>query len=111
MPDAETGKGEYLVGPDLPGQLFLGAPAMFDTVLIGRSRQIIKDFKDEKGVVVKKKFIERYWITQPDSIHIAKCRSRRLGNEPLLDPQEVYDISDGRGTFPFLFNKIKQAYT
>lgn len=105
MPDPETGKGEYLVGPDLPGQMFLGAPAMFDTVLIGRTRPVTKDIGG-----IKKKVIERYWLTAPDGIHLAKSRSKRLGNRPLLDAEEIYDLQTGAGTWPYLYNKIQTAY-
>lgn len=106
MPDPETGKGEYLVGPDLPGQMFLGAPAMFDTVLVGLTRSVTKDV----GGGIKKKFIERYWLTAPDGIHLAKSRSKRLGNKPLLDAEELYDLQTGAGTWPYLYNKIQAAY-
>ncbi len=106
LPDAETGKGEYLIGPDLPGQMFLGAPAMFDIVLIGKTRQVLKEF--EGGI--KKKVPERYWITAPDGVHIAKCRTKRLGNLPLLDPIEVYDLDKNTGTWDHLYAKIRASY-
>lgn len=106
MPDAETGRGEYMVGPDLPGQMFYGAPAMFDIVLVGRTRSATKTGDDGKP----KKTLERYWLTQPDGVHLAKCRSKRLGDKPLLDPQEVYDLGLGTGTWGALYGKIKAAY-
>src|SRR6267142_2453813 len=34
-PDPDSGQGEMLVGPNFPGQMFLGSTAMFDIVLIG----------------------------------------------------------------------------
>ena len=105
MPDPESGKGEYLIGPDLPGQMFLGAPAMFDIVLVGRTRQVTVDVNG-----VKKKVIERYWLTQPDGVHLAKCRASRLGNQPFLDPMEIYDLDKNIGTWTYLHNKIKTGY-
>lgn len=105
QPDAETGRGDYLIGPDLPGQMFLGAPAMFDIVLVGRTRQVTKDIDG-----IKKKVSERYWITAPDGIHLAKCRSKKLGDKPLLEPQEVYDLGLNTGTFDAIYNKVRTAY-
>ena len=105
LPDAETGRGEYLIGPDLPGQMFLGAVAMFDTVLVGRTRSVTKDIDG-----VKKKVSERYWITAPDGKHLAKCRSKRLGNFPLLESEIVYDLQANTGTWDHIFNTVKAAY-
>lgn len=110
MPDAETGRGEYLVGPDLPGQMFLGAPAMFDQVFIGRTRNVTRDIVNDKGITEKKKVTERYWITAPDGIHLAKCRSKRLGNQPLLPQEVVYDLKTGSGTWQYMYEAMRAGY-
>lgn len=104
-PNLETGIGQFLIGPDLPGQLFLGAPAMFDLVLQLRTRQVNKVKGDAKT-----RYSQRYFITQPDNTHIAKCRANKLGNVPLLDVEEIFDYEAGLGTFPFLLNKILTGY-
>lgn len=105
MPDAETGKGEYLIGPDLPGQLFLAAPAMFDLTLVGTTKDKIVD---EGGKRVK--VTERFWITATDGIRLAKSRIKGPGNTPLFAPAELYDIHTGAGTFPYFFKKVRAAY-
>lgn len=104
-PDAETGRGDYLVGPDLAGQMFLGAPAMFDIVLVGRTRTVVKEIEG-----VKKKVSERYWITAPDGIHLAKCRSKKLGDKPLLAAEIIYSLVNNTGTWNDIYGQIKTAY-
>jgi hypothetical protein len=105
-PDAETGQGQFIIGPDLPGELMLGAPAMFDTVMILKTRQLLKDPKDAKS-----KYNQRYFITQSDGIHVAKNRASRLGGVPLLASEEIYDLETGKGSWKDLFQKIKVGYT
>lgn len=97
--------GETLYVPDLPGALALTCTAMFDFVLRLRSRQQFRDRKDPSS-----RFVERYFVTQSDGKGtIAKCRSNESG-VPLLDPEEVFDLKDGRGSFPVLLDKILKGY-
>jgi hypothetical protein len=95
---------ESLIGPDLAGQMFLGSAAMFDFVLRLRTRPKLRDPKDPKS-----RYGERYFLTQQESGTIAKCRSNSKG-VPLLDREEVFDLTDHRGTFPYLLNKILAGY-
>lgn len=88
------------IGPDLPGQLALGAPAMFDTVLYLKARKRLRDPRDPKSV-----YDERYFVTSNDGLHIAKDRNS-TGGKSFLDREEVFDIEKGSGTFTTLFNKI-----
>jgi hypothetical protein len=105
LPDAETGQGETLIGPELPGQLFTGSTAMFDTVLRLRTRQKLRDPKDAKS-----RYIERYFVTQPDGQGtIAKCRNS-INGKPLLEREEVFDPESGKGTFTTLLAKILNGY-
>lgn len=104
-PDAETGQGETLIGPELPGQLFTGATAMFDTVLRLKTRQKLRDPRDAKS-----RYVERYFVTQPDGQGtIAKCRNS-INGKPLLEKEEVFDPATGRGTFKYLLDKILAGY-
>jgi len=96
---------ETTILPDLPGALAFTCTAMFDFVLRLKTRQKLRDPKDAKS-----RYVERYWITQPDGQGtIAKCRSNEAG-VPFLDREEVFDISDGRGTFPYFLKKILDNY-
>jgi hypothetical protein len=88
------------IGPDLPGQLFLGAPAMFDTVLYLKTRKILKDPRDPKSV-----YIQRYFVTGNDGLHVGKDRNSS-GAKSFLDPEEIFDLETGQGTFPYLYAKI-----
>jgi hypothetical protein len=104
-PDAETGVGETIIGPDLPGQMFTASPAMFDTVLRLRTRRVLRNPNDAKS-----RYVERYFLTQPDGQgSLAKCRNSLTG-KPLLDKEEVFDLADGRGTFSYLLAKILAGY-
>lgn len=105
MPDAESGRGEYLVGPELPGQMFTGSAAMFDFVLRLRTRPKLRTPGDKKS-----QYIERYFITNSDGAGtIAKCRSNVTG-KPLLDLEEIWDPATGRGSFQYLLDKILAGY-
>lgn len=105
MPDQETGRGEVQIGPDLPGQMFLGSTAMFDFVLRLRVRSKLRDPKDAKS-----RYAERYFITNADGVGtIAKCRSN-MGGKSLLDQEEIFDLATGQGTIPYLLEKIKKGY-
>lgn len=96
---------ENLIIPDLPGSMALGSTAMFDTILRLKTRQVLRDPKDPKS-----RYVERYFITQPDGQGtIAKCRNTITGKQ-LLDPEEIFDLSDGRGTFGYLLEKILNGY-
>lgn len=105
-PDPETGQGETLIGPELPGQMFTGSAAMFDTVLRLRTRQKLRDPRDAKS-----RYTERYFITQPDGQGtIAKCRNA-VNGKLLLDKEEIFDPATGQGTFEYLLAKILKGYT
>lgn len=99
------------IGPDLPGQLFLGAPALFDTVLYLKSRKVLKDPRDPKSA-----YLERYFITGNDGVHIGKDRNS-AGGKSFLDLEEVFIPPDpktgfeGRGTFPQLYAKILAGHS
>ena len=95
---------ESLIGPDLPGQMFLGAPALFDFVLRLRTRPKLKNPADPKT-----RYQERYFITQSASGMITKSRANSSG-VPLLDQEEIFDPQTGAGTFPYLINKIMKGY-
>lgn len=104
-PDPESGFGEFMVGPDLPGQMFLGSTAMFDFVLRLRTRPKLKNPNDAKS-----RYTERYFLSQPDGAgSITKCRSNKVGI-PLLDKEEIFDLPTGQGSFPFLMAKILKGY-
>lgn len=96
---------ESLIGPDLAGQMFLGSAAMFDFVLRLRTRPKLRDPKDPKS-----RYGERYFLTQQESGTIAKCRSNSKGL-PLLDREEVFDITTGVGGFEYLLDKILRGYS
>jgi hypothetical protein len=104
-PDPETGQGEVLIGPELPGQMFTGSTAMFDMVLRLRTRTKLRDPKDAKS-----RYTERYFITGPDGQGtIAKCRNS-VNGKSLLDPIEIFDLATGQGTFSYLLSKILDGY-
>lgn len=102
QPDAETGRGAFLIGPDLPGQLFLGTTAMFDIVLCLKTRQKLRNPKDAKT-----RYTERYLLTEGDGTHVVKCRWVRNGRS-LLDAEELFE-KGGRGTFKYILDKIKKG--
>ena len=108
-PDDPPGT-ESLIGPDLPGQMFLGAPAMFDFVLRMRTRPALRDPKDAKS-----KYNERYFVTQPTGGIVAKCRANK-GGRTLLDLEEVVERKatptdiDYKGSFNYLLHKVKEGY-
>jgi hypothetical protein len=97
---------EIVIGPDLPGAMFLGSTAMFDAVLRLRTRPKLRDPKDAKS-----KYTERYFLTQPDGAGtIAKCRST-LNGKAILDKEEVFDLETGAGSFQALYDKLLAAYS
>lgn len=100
-PDPENGQGELLIGPDLPGAMFLGATAMFDMVLRVRAKQALRDPKDAKS-----RYMQRYILTEPDGQgSIVKNRYKGA-----LAPQEVFDLDSGAGCFPDIVRKVVAQY-
>lgn len=87
------------VKPDLPGALADGASAMFDSVLYLKVRKMLRDPKDPRS-----SYMQRYFITQADSVHLAKDRNN--SGKPFLYQEEVFDRETGQGSFPDLLNKI-----
>jgi hypothetical protein len=97
-------QGDTLIGPDFAGQMFLGATAMFDIVLIGRTRNKLRDPKDAKS-----RYTERYWLTENQNGFIAKNRlSTEVGS--FLPSELPYDIENNIGTFDDLLTRAKLAY-
>jgi hypothetical protein len=92
------------VGPQLAGQMFLGAPAMFDFVFHFKMRKKLR----QAGVKASE-YTEYYFLTQNDGLHIAKCRASDNG-DALLPPEIVYDLKSGRGCFPDVLEQIEAAY-
>lgn len=87
------------IKPDLPGALADGAAAMFDSVLFLKARKLLRDPKDPKSA-----YMQRYFITQTDGVHLAKDRNN--SGKPFLNAEEVFDKETGQGSFMDLLNKI-----
>lgn len=105
-PDADN-NGETLVGPDLPGQLFLGSTAMFDLVLCLRTRSVLRDPKDAKS-----RYTERYFLTENTGGILAKNRlSVSDKGLSFLPTEVVFNKEKGTGTFDWFLNESKVAYT
>lgn len=105
-PDADNG-GEQLVGPDLPGQLFLGSTAMFDLVLCLRTRSVLRDPRDAKS-----RYTERYFLTENTGGILAKNRLSVSDKGLSFLPTEViFDLDKELGTFDWILNQAKDAYT
>lgn len=100
----DEGKEALPAMPDLPGQLALASAAMFDTVLILRTRPILRDPRDAKS-----RFTQRYLMTQQSDKWLAKSRLNVAG-APILSEEEVFDLRTGAGSFPDLLAKILKAY-
>lgn len=104
-PSPENGLTETTILPDLPGALAFTCTAMFDFVLRLKTRQKLKDPRDPKS-----RYVERFFICQPDGQGtIAKCRSNDIG-VPFLDREEIFDLQTGAGSFQFMLNKILTGY-
>lgn len=105
-PDMETGQGETLIGPDLPGQMFLGSTAMFDVVLCLRSRSILRDPKDAKS-----RYTERYFLTEGSGGILAKNRLS-VGDKGIsfLPKEVIFNQEKGTGTFTWFLDTAKNAY-
>lgn len=104
QPDAVTGQGAFIIGPDLPGQMFEGSVAMFDMVLFLRTRQKRRDPKDNSS-----RYTERYLITQPDNVHLAKCRYTKHGRA-LLAKEIIFNVETGEGSFQEILRTIVEGY-
>lgn len=103
-PDPENLQAETLIGPDFPGQMFLGSTAMFDLVLLGRTRSVLANPKDPKS-----RFTERYWMTEGSGGYLAKNRlSKDVGS--FLPPELVFDLRSGTGTFNDILTRAQEAY-
>jgi hypothetical protein len=95
---------ESLIGPDLPGQMFLGSTAMFDLVLRMRARQVLRDPRDPKSRV-----LERFFVTEKDSTgSVVKSRLNVKPGTPILSPEEPINFDTGAGTFPYILQKVKE---
>ena len=104
-PDADNG-GETLVGPDLPGQMFLGSTAMFDLVLCLRTRSVLRDPRDAKS-----RYTERFFLTENTGGILAKNRLSVSDKGLSFMPSEVIvDLEKGIGTFDWILNRAKEAY-
>jgi hypothetical protein len=105
-PDADNG-GETLVGPDLPGQMFLGSTAMFDLVLCLRTRSVLRDPRDAKS-----RYTERFFLTENTGGILAKNRLSVSDKGLSFLPTEVIvDLDKGIGTFDWILNQAQTAYT
>lgn len=104
-PSPENGLTETTILPDLPGALAFTCTAMFDFVLRLKTRQKLRDPRDPKT-----RYVERFFICQPDGQGtIAKCRSNDIG-VPFLDREEIFDLTTGAGGFQYMLNKILSGY-
>jgi hypothetical protein len=91
-------------GPDLPGQMYLAAPAMFDTVLYLKTRRAYKDPRDPKTA-----FTEHYFLTQNDGFHVGGDRNNVAG-KTILPRELVFDPVKGLGTFTDIYKRLSDAY-
>ncbi len=93
------------IGPDLPGQLFLGAPAMFDSVLYFKTRNKLRIPGNAASA-----YTEYYIITENDGFHVGKDRNNAGPGKSILQRQEIFDLASGKGSFSDLHAKILAAY-
>ncbi len=93
------------IGPDLPGQLFLGAPAMFDSVLYFKTRKKLRTPGNAASA-----YTEYYIITENDGFHVGKDRNNAGPGKSILQREEIFDLSTGAGSFSDLYAKILAAY-
>lgn len=91
------------IKPDLPGALGDASAAMFDCVMYLKARKLLRDPKDPKSA-----YVQRYFITQTDSVHLAKDRNN--SGKPFLAPEEIFDKDTGQGSFPDLLKKILEGH-
>ncbi len=88
------------IGPALPGQMFLGAPAMFDFVFFFKTRKKLRIPGNKAS-----EYTEYYFLTQSDGLHIAKSRAAGI-----LPAEVVFDLVSGAGCFPDVLSKIEAGY-
>ena len=93
------------IGPDLPGQLFLGAPALFDAAFYLKTRSKLRKLGDPLS-----RYTEHYLVTTNDGLHVGKNRANVNGVPPLA-PEEVFDIQTGQGDFNYVYSKILAGYS
>ena len=105
QPDAETGQGEMLVCPNLPGALALGSGAMFDLVLCLRTRSRLKNSNDPKS-----RYTEHYITARGTQNLLARCRHSEILGKALLPDEFLLDLNTGEGTFPWIFERIYKGY-
>jgi hypothetical protein len=91
-------------GPDLPGQMFLASPAMFDTVLYLKTRKAFKNPADPKTA-----YTQHYFLTQNDGFHIGGDRNNISGHA-ILAKEEPFDVVSGAGSFADIYKRITAAY-
>jgi len=106
MPDAETGQGDMLVCPDLPGAMSLGSTAMFDIVLCFRTRSVLRDKNDAKS-----RYTQHYITAKGSQNLTAKCRHNEVIGKSLLPDEFIYDPATGDGTFTWILKRIQDGYT
>jgi len=105
-PDADTGQGETLIGPDLSGQMFLGSTAMFDLCLCLRTRSVLRDPKDAKS-----RYTQRYFMTENNGSGIlAKNRLSVQGGKSFLPSEVIFDPENNQGTFDYFYNLAITEY-
>lgn len=104
-PDENSIQSEALIGPSLPGQMFLGSTAMFDLVLQLRHRDVLADPKDAKS-----RYTQRYFITENRGGVLAKNRLSVGGGKSFLPPEVIFDPSKNLGTFDYFYNAAIEAY-
>ena len=105
-PDPENYQADMLIGPDLPGQMFLGSTAMFDLVLCLRTRAKLQNPKDAKS-----KYIERFILTESNgSGIIAKNRLSISGSKSFFPSEVIFNPETGEGTFPWFLNRAIEEY-
>jgi hypothetical protein len=92
------------IGPDLAGQMFAGAPAMFDFVFYFKTRKKLRT----PGVKASE-YVEHYFITQNDGMHLGKCRSV-VDDAALLPPEVIVDLKSGAGCFSDVLKTIEDGY-
>lgn len=104
-PDADTGQGNLLVCPNLPGAMSIGSTAMFDIVLCFRTRSVLRDKND-----VKSRYTQHYIIAKGNEGLMAKCRHNDILGKQLLPDEFLFDLETGEGTFPWIYERIKAGY-
>jgi hypothetical protein len=104
-PDPENLQAETLVGPNFPGQMFLGSTAMFDIVLVGRTRGMLRDPKDPKS-----RYTQRYFMTEGSGGYLAKNRLSVGSVGSFLPSELIFDNEQNTGTFADILSRAKEAY-